>query len=66
MNKTLEQIFNKSEIATIQKFVAFVASDNQQNQSNFTDTETDETVKAEVKEWLENRYKRGFGKRRNS
>lgn len=66
MKQNLEQIFSKDEIKTIQAFVAFVAADNQQNQSNFTDTETDETVKAEVKLWLENRYQKGHGKRRNS
>jgi hypothetical protein len=66
MKQNLETIFSKDEIKTIQKFVAFVAADNQQNQSNFTDTETDETVKAEVKQWLENRYQKGHGRRRNS
>jgi hypothetical protein len=66
MKQNLETIFSKDEIKTIQKFVAFVASDNQANQSNFTDTEADETVRDEVKLWLENRYKRGHGRRKNS
>ncbi len=66
MKQNLEQIFSKDEIKTIQRFLNFVASDNQQNQSNFSDTETDETVKQEVKEWLENRYKKGHGRRKQS
>lgn len=66
MKQNLEQIFSKDEIKTIIKFTEFIASDNQQNQSNFTDTETDESVKAEVKEWLENRYRRGHGRRKES
>jgi hypothetical protein len=68
MKQNLEQIFTKDEIKTIQRFMNFVASDNQQNQSNFsvTETETDETVKQEVKEWLENRYKKGHGRRKQS
>jgi hypothetical protein len=66
MKQNLEQIFSKEQIKTIQDFVAYVALDNQQNQSNFSDTETDESVKAEVKQWLENRYQKGHGKRRNS
>jgi hypothetical protein len=66
MKQNLEQIFTKDEIKTIQRFMNFVASDNQQNQSNFSDTETDETVKQEVKEWLENRYKKGHGRRKQS
>jgi hypothetical protein len=66
MKQNLEQIFSKEEIKTIQAFVAYVALDNQQNQTNFSDTETDESVKEEVKLWLENRYQKGFGKRRNS
>ncbi len=66
MKQNLEQIFTKDEIKTIQRFLNFVASDNQQNQSNFSDTETDETVKQEVKEWLENRYKKGHGRRKQS
>jgi hypothetical protein len=66
MKQNLEQIFTKDEIKTIQRFMNFVASDNQQNQSNFSDKETDETVKQEVKEWLENRYKKGHGRRKQS
>jgi hypothetical protein len=66
MKQNLEQIFTKDEIKTIQRFLNFVALDNQQNQSNFSDTETDETVKQEVKEWLENRYKKGHGRRKQS
>jgi hypothetical protein len=66
MKQNLEQIFTKDEIKTIQRFLNFVVSDNQQNQSNFSDTETDETVKQEVKEWLENRYKKGHGRRKQS
>jgi hypothetical protein len=66
MKQNLEQIFSKDEIKTIQRFLNFVASDNQQNQSNFSDTDTDETVKQEVKEWLENRYKKGHGRRKQS
>jgi hypothetical protein len=66
MKQNLEQIFTKDEIKTIQRFMNFIASDNQQNQSNFSDTETDETVKQEVKEWLENRYKKGHGRRKQS
>ncbi len=66
MKQNLEQIFSKDEIKTIIKFTEFVASDNQSNESNFSDTETDESVKAEVKLWLENRYKKGHGKRRNN
>jgi hypothetical protein len=65
MKQNLEQTFSKEEIKTIIKFTEFVASDNQANE-NFSDTETDESVKAEVKLWLENRYKKGFGKRRNN
>ncbi len=63
MKNNLEQTFNKNEIETIQKFVAFVASDNQANE-NFSDVDTDETVKQEVKEWLERRYRSGHGRRK--
>jgi hypothetical protein len=66
MKQNLEQIFSKDEIKTIQRFLNFVASDNQQNQSNFSDTDTDETVRSEVKEWLENRYKKGHGRRKQA
>jgi hypothetical protein len=65
MKQNLEQIFSKEEIKTIIKFTEFVASDNQANE-NFSVSETDNEIKADVKEWLENRYKKGHGKRRNS
>jgi hypothetical protein len=64
MKQNLEQIFSKDEIKTIIKFTELVASDNQSNE-NFSDVDTDETVKQEVKEWLERRYRAGNGKRRN-
>jgi hypothetical protein len=63
MKQNLEQIFSKAEIKTIIKFTEFVASDNQSNE-NFSVSDTDETVKQEVKEWLENRYKKGHGQRK--
>ncbi len=63
MNRNLEQIFSKDEIKTIIKFTEFVASDNQSNE-NFSDVDTDETVKQEVKEWLERRYRSGHGQRK--
>jgi hypothetical protein len=63
MKQNLEQIFSKDEIKTIIKFTEFVASDNQSNE-NFSVSDTDETVKQEVKEWLENRYKKGHGQRK--
>jgi hypothetical protein len=63
MKQNLEQIFSKEEIKTIIKFTEFVASDNQSNE-NFSVSDTDETVKQEVKEWLENRYKKGHGQRK--
>jgi hypothetical protein len=66
MKQNLEQIFSKDEIKTIQKFVAFVASDNQENQSNFSNVDTDESVKDEVKEWLDRRYRAGHGRRKES
>ncbi len=63
MKQNLEQIFSKEEIKTIIKFTEFVAADNQSNE-NFSVSDTDETVKQEVKEWLENRYKKGHGQRK--
>jgi hypothetical protein len=64
MKQNLEQIFSKAEIKTIIKFTEFVAADNQSNE-NFSVSDTDETVKQEIKEWLERRYRAGNGKRRN-
>lgn len=68
MKQNYEQIFNAEERNVIARFVQFVAdTNNQSNAGKFSDiAETDESVKAEVQEWLENRYKRGHGKRRNS
>jgi hypothetical protein len=67
----LEQFFTKQEISVIQKFVAFVAdSNNESNSGKFsvagTNNETDSEIKSDIIEWLENRYKRGHGKRRNN
>jgi hypothetical protein len=65
----LEQFFTKQEISVIQKFVAFVAdSNNESNSGKFSvaGTNTDSEIKSGVIEWLENRYKRGHGKRRNN
>jgi hypothetical protein len=68
MKQNYEQIFNADERNVIARFVQFVAdSNNQSNAGKFSDvTETDESVAAEVREWLENRYKRGHGRRRDS
>ncbi len=67
MKQNLEQIFSKDQIETIQKFVEFVASSNQANDGNFSselDSEMDSVVKAEVKEWLDRRYRSGHGRRK--
>jgi hypothetical protein len=65
MKQNLEQIFSKAEIKTIIKFTEFVASDNQSNE-NFSVSDTDESVKNEIKEWLNRRYAAGHGKRRKA
>ncbi len=65
----LEQFFSKEQIETIQKFVAFVAdSNNESNSGKFSvaGTNNDSEIKSDIIEWLENRYKRGHGKRRNN
>jgi hypothetical protein len=64
--KNLETLFTQSEISTIKRFVAFVAESNEENQSEFSIGETDDEVKAEVKEWLRRRYLKGHGKRKNN
>jgi hypothetical protein len=67
MKQDLSQIFSKEEIKTVQKFVAFVASDNQANDGNFSselDSEMDSVIKADVKEWLNRRYRAGHGRRK--
>jgi hypothetical protein len=69
MKQNLEQIFSRDEIKTIQKFVAFVASDNQSNDGSFSselDSEMDSVVRADVKEWLDRRYRAGHGRRKDS
>ena len=63
--KDLEKLFTASELNTIKRFVAFVAESNQENASQFSINETDDEVKAEVKEWLRQRYLRGHGQRKN-
>jgi hypothetical protein len=63
----LEKFFTKQDISVIQRFVAFVAdSNNESNSGKFSVAETDNEIKSDVLQWLENRYKKGHGKRRNS
>jgi hypothetical protein len=63
MKQNLEQIFSKDEIKTIIKFTEFVASDNQANEK-FSISETDNEIKADVKEWLDRRFRAGHGRRK--
>jgi hypothetical protein len=62
----LEQFFTKQEISVIQRFVAFVADTNNESNSGKFSVETDNEIKSGVVQWLEDRYKKGHGKRRNN
>jgi hypothetical protein len=62
----LEQFFTKQEISVIQRFVAFVADTNNESNSGKFSVPSDDEIKSDVIEWLENRYKKGHGKRRNN
>jgi hypothetical protein len=61
----LEKFFTKQEISIIQRFVAFVADTNNESNSGKFSVEADNEIKSGVVQWLEDRYKKGHGKRRN-
>jgi hypothetical protein len=60
INKDLNKYFTDAEITTIKKFVSWLASTNQAEQSRFSEQETDDEIKAGVLDWLERRHSQGL------